>query len=94
MKLVDVLREIQRSSGMVTVADLARRLRSTPEEVRPMLVALQAAGRLGPGRAGSRPVEGPCPAAGSCSGACPGPADCPWAAGFAPGLELRARRSG
>jgi len=94
MKLVEVLREIERSSGMVTVADLARRLGSTPEEVRPMLAALQAAGRIGPGRAGSRPVEGPCPAAGSCSGACPGPVDCPWAVGFGSGLELRARHTG
>ncbi len=94
MKLVEVLREIKHSSGMVTVADLARRLGSTPEEVRPMLVALRAAGRLGSGRDGSRPVEGPCPAAGFCSAACPGPADCPWAVGFGSGLELRAGRTG
>jgi hypothetical protein len=89
MRLTELLRAIQGSPGAVTVADLARQLGSTPETVRAMLIALRAAGRLGP-EAGARPAAGKCTSAGSCSVACPGPAGCPLAIDLGSGLRLRA----
>jgi hypothetical protein len=91
MKLTELLRVIQGSPGAVTVADLARQLGSTPETVRAMLMALRAAGRLGP-EAGARPGVDKCASAGSCSVACPGPAGCPFAIGLGSGLRLRGGR--
>jgi len=91
MKLTELLREIQESPGAVTIPELARRLGSTAETVRAMLIALRAAGRLSP-EAGARPGADKCASAASCSVACPGPAGCPFAIDLGSGLRLRAGR--
>jgi|GEM_PF-2046507 len=90
MRLAALLRAVEESPGTVTVADLARRLGETPETVRSMLAALRAAGRLGP-EGSARPGTEECASAGSCSGSCPGPEDCPFVVDLGAGLEIRRR---
>jgi len=90
MRLVDLTREIERSTGAVTALDLAARLDTTPAAVDAMLAALRAAGKLSPdGRPQQRSDE--CPSPGSCSAVCPGPASCPFVANLVTGLEIRRR---
>ena len=89
MRIAELLREIDSSSGAVTVADLADRLDSTATDVRAGLAALRAAGRLGP-EAGHDPGTDECSSAGTCSMSCPGPADCPFVIDLGSGsLEIR-----
>jgi hypothetical protein len=86
MTLADLLAEIQRAPGAVTVGDLAARLGTSPAEVRAMLAALRASGRLGPSR-GVTPGSEQCSS--SCAVSCPGPAECPFVVDFGTGLEPR-----
>jgi hypothetical protein len=84
MTLADLLAEIQRAPGPVTVADLAARLGATPSAVRSMLAALRASGRLAPG---VKPGSAECPS--SCTVSCPGPQRCPFVIDLGTGLEPR-----
>ncbi len=90
MRLTDLLDEIDRSPGAVTVPDLARRLGSTPDRVASMLAALRASGRLGPDGEVRPGTEG-CACSGSCGAACSGPASCPFVVDLGGTLEIRRR---
>jgi hypothetical protein len=89
MRLTDLLGEIERSPGAVTIPDLAKRLGSTPGTVGAMLTALRASGKLGPDGGAQRGTDG-CPS-GSCAVACPGPAGCPFVVDLGGNLEIRRR---
>jgi hypothetical protein len=88
MRIADLLREIDRSSGAATVADLAARLGATGAEIRSGLAALRAAGRLGPER-GHVPGSAECAATGTCAMSCPGPNACPFVVDLGGSLEIR-----
>jgi hypothetical protein len=88
MTLAHLVREIERSPGAVTIPELARRLGCGPHRVREMLVALRAAGRVGP-EAGRRPGTEECAATGSCRLSCPGPTECPFIVDLGPHLGIR-----
>jgi hypothetical protein len=88
MRLVDLTREIERSTGAVTALDLAARLDTTPAAVDAMLAALRAAGKLSPDGRPQQPSD-ECPFPGSCSAACPGPASCPFVVDVGDRLEIR-----
>ncbi|MBM3694348.1 MAG: helix-turn-helix domain-containing protein [Actinobacteria bacterium] len=88
MRLAALLRAVEESPGTVTVADLAKRLRESPETVRAMLAALRAAGHLGP-EGSARPGTEECASAASCAVSCPGPGDCPFVVDLGVGLEVR-----
>jgi hypothetical protein len=90
MRLTDLLEEIERSTGAVTVGDLAKRLASTPAAVEAGLAALRASGRIGP-EGSVRPGTEACASVGSCAMTCPGPATCPFVLDLGGALELRRR---
>ena len=90
MRLADLLAEIERSPGAVTIGDLAVRLEVTTATVTAGLAALRAAGRLGP-EGGAEPGTHECASTGSCAVSCPGPDECPFVLDFGAGLEIRRR---
>ena len=75
MKLANLLAEIDQAGGPVTGVELGRRLGVDPAEVRAMLAALRASGRLVPDGTTEAP-PGDCGSAGSCALSCPGPDKC------------------
>ena len=91
MMLNDLLTEIERSRGAVTVAELAARLGTAPATVEAALGALRASGRLGP-EGEATPGTHECASHGSCSLACPGPSECPFTVAMGTLLEIRRHR--
>jgi hypothetical protein len=90
MRLAALLHEVETAPGAVTVPDLATRLDVPVAEVRAMLAALRAAGRLGP-EGGHQPGTDECAGTGTCAASCPGPDDCPFTVDLGPTLEIRPR---
>jgi hypothetical protein len=89
MKLMTLLREIERSTGPVTGIELATRMGITTGEVAAMLDALRAAGRIGPEIREHESMDS-CASAGSCSMTCPGPDECSLTIDLnVSGLEIR-----
>jgi hypothetical protein len=90
MRLTQLITEIERSPGAVTIGDLAGRLGVTTATVTAGLAALRAAGRLGP-QGGAEPGTHECASTGSCAVSCPGPDECPFVLDIGVGLEVRRR---
>ncbi len=90
MKLATLLSLIESQGGAATEADLAARMGTTVSDVRAMLAALRAAGRLGPD-GGHEPGTTECASSGSCAVSCTGPSDCPFVVDIGPTLEIRRR---
>ncbi len=89
MKLSALLQEIESSSGPVTGIELAGRMGVTTGEVKAMLDALRASGRIGLEVRDQRPMVD-CSSAGSCSMTCPGPDECSLTIDISvTGLEIR-----
>lgn len=88
MRLARLLAELETTGGSATEAHLARQLEASLPEVRAMLAALRAAGRLGP-EGGDQLSDDSCDVAGSCTAACPGPSACPFIVDLGAPLELR-----
>lgn len=92
MKLSTLLTEIENSSGPVTGIELSSQLGVAPATVARMLVALRAAGQIGP-ELRSEPAPDTCASRGSCSMSCPGPGDCALVVDLSvTGLEIRTAR--
>ncbi|MCB2223111.1 MAG: hypothetical protein KQH83_02960 [Actinobacteria bacterium] len=78
MSLGPVLRAVEDAGRPLTALELADRTGLRVPEVRSVLDALRAAGRLAPdtgGGAGEPP--GGCAAGGACGSSCTGPGECP-----------------
>ena len=88
MKLAALLAIIEAGPGSMTEADIAERTGTSVPEVRAMLAALRAAGRIGPERSVS-PGTDACASAGACTISCPGPNDCPLLIDIGAPLEIR-----
>ncbi len=93
MKLAALLASIETGGGSMTEADIAGRTGSSVTEVRAMLAALRAAGRLGPQRS-DRPGTDACASTNGCAFSCPGPADCPLIINIGAPLEVRRPETG
>lgn len=89
MMLATLLAEIRNSAGPVTGIELADRLGTSPAAIARMLVALRAAGQIGP-EVRTEPAPGECASSGSCSMSCPGPGECSLVIDLnVTGLEIR-----
>lgn len=92
MKLAALLTEIEQSKGPVTGIELANRMGVAPATVAQMLVALRAAGQIGP-ELRTEPAPDTCTSSGLCSMSCPGPDDCALVVDLSvTGLEIRTAR--